>query len=141
MYTGFESATYTSFSSVPWNTYKTDITSVIVENMISPVSTAYWFYGLNNCSYLDVENLNTSMTLDMSYTFYKTGYDVSSFNIIGLDSWNVSSVTKMSYMFDSAGYSATYTLDLSGWNVSSVTSYSNFNAGVESKVIAPTWVN
>ena len=130
VYTGFENSTYNS-ASFPWYAYKTDIKSVKVENIISPVSTAYWFYELNNCSYLDLEKMDTSKTLNMSSTFYKTGYDVSSFNIVGLDNWDVSKVTYMTNMFYNAGRSATTWIigDLSSWNVSSVTNMSSmFNS-------------
>ena len=47
----------------------------------------------------------------------------------------------MHQMFFGTGKSASYTMDLSGWNVNNVTSYNNFNLNVESKIIAPIWVN
>ena len=50
--------------------------------------------------------MGTSNILDMSYIFYETGYDVSIFNIVGLDNLNVSSVTNIEYMFACAGYYA-----------------------------------
>lgn len=98
-------------------------------------------HDVSNFNIVGLNDLDTSKVTNMSSMFAYAGRSATTFNIGNLGSWDVSSVTDMSYMFFKSGYSATYTLDLSGWNVSSVTSYSDFNAGVESKVTAPTWVN
>ena len=48
----------------------------------------------------------------------------------------------MNRMFEGFGYNdSDYSLNLSMWIVPLVTTYTDFNKGVESKVIAPTWVN
>jgi len=125
VYTGFETANYTSASSVPWNEYATSIKSVSVVDEITPTSLAYWFYGLTNTSTLDLVKLNTSNVTDMSYTFRKTGYSSSTFKT-DLSNWDTSSVVKMFEMFRDAGYNATTweVGDLSNWNTSKVTDMS-----------------
>jgi len=46
----------------------------------------------------------------------------------------------MSNMFANAGYSSSlFKLDCSKWNVQKVSTYSDFNSGVESKIIIPVW--
>ena len=112
IYSGFENTDYTSACEVPWNGKASSIKSVEVKEEINPISLSYWFYGLTNTSTLNLEKLNTREVTNMSYTFYNTGYNVSSFS-----------------------------MDVSNWDVSKVTSYSFFNVGVTTKVVSPMWVN
>lgn len=125
VYTGIETNTYTS-SSVPWKYYRSTITNVVVEDIITPVSVAKWFYYFSNCSDFEVEKLDVSNTDDFSYLFYYAGKNTTTFNIRGLSSWDVSNGTTFAYMFYYAGYNAaSFDLDLSAWDVSNSTTFSN----------------
>lgn len=144
--------------------------TVVVEDEISPISTAGWFSFFESATSIDVTKLDTSKVKDMSYMFINSFYG-SDIHIIGLDNfntsnvtnmesmfayvaaemmygmvgigdisdWNVSNVTNMNNMFGNFAYNSEYTLDLSGWKVNPNVTHENFNSGVESKVIAPTW--
>ena len=61
---------------------------------------------------------------------------------LNLSGWDTSKVTNMKRMFAGVGYNdSDYSLDLSSWRVPLVTTYTDVNKGVESKIIAPVWVN
>lgn len=122
VYTGIETDTYTS-STQPWSSYKSSITSVsFVDSGIAPVSTAYWFNGMNNASLttMDLSKLDTSNVTTMNSMFLGCTKLTS---LTGLSSWDVSNVADMSYMFaNTSGIKMSLTsLDLSGWNTSACT--------------------
>ena len=184
VYAGVETETYLSNTDIPWYGYRNSITNVDIEDVISPVSTRYWFYYFENCTTMNLTKLDTSNITTMYYMFYRAGYNITSFELIGLENWDTSSVDNMEYMFSYAGQNATiwtigdlskwntssvtnmnsmfynagtnaaYTLDLStkivtrddgttykAWDVSKVTNHSNFDAGVTSKIVDPSWVS
>ena len=85
LYTGFETKSYGS-GQTPWASYAEEIKRVEFKNKISPLKTTWWFSGFNNCEYLDVGNLDTSNTTDISYMFYFT-YSISS-------KWNINIISK-----------------------------------------------
>lgn len=121
VYTGFDAVAYSSASEVPWYSIRRTIKLVKVEDKISPISTAYWFYQLNNCDSIDVRMLDTQNVTDMRHMFNGAGQKSTVFNL-DLSNWNTSSVTNMSHMFIYAGRnSTTFSLNLSGWDVSNVT--------------------
>lgn len=133
VYTGFVEAEYTSQTQTPWYNYRTNITSVTVEDTIMPISTAYWFYEFTNCTTLDVTKLDTSNVTTMKYMFGYTGSStaVTTFTITGTDNWDTSKVTNMLSLFESAGLNAKQWNigDLSKWNTSEVTNmYRMFKA-------------
>ena len=168
LYTGFETKGYGS-GQTPWFSYAEEIKRVEFKNKISPLKTTWWFSGFNNCEYLDVGNLDTSNTTDISYMFYFTGRYVNNFKIVGLEKWDVSkvittdnmfrqsgmrsktwdignisnwntkNVTNMRYMFFQTATGANFTLDLRNWDVSKVTNHDNFNTMIENKVLAPNF--
>ena len=135
VYTGFENKNYnydpdTETINTPWYSYRNDITKVIVEDEIVPISTVFWFYDLVNCSSIDVTKLNTSYTTDFTGMFYSTGYNATTFNITGMNDWNTSNVKSMRNVFSLAGRNATtWSIgDLSDWDTSNVTNmYALFN--------------
>lgn len=107
-------------STVPWEKYITSIKSVHVVDKISPTNTAYWFDGFENCTTLDLKNLDTSNVTDMYGMFWECGYNASEFKL-DLSGWDTSKVERMNYMFFGAGHNAkTFDLNLSGWNTSNV---------------------
>ena len=138
VYTGFETEEYSSSNLPPW--HYDIISSVVVEEVVSPISTAYWFY-LSNVEDYDLTNLDTSNVTSMSYMFVEDDnkYIGSPYSIVGMDNWDTSKVIDMSYMFDTTGVnSPTYNIgDLSGWDTSSVENMSHMFAS--SGPDASTW--
>ncbi len=126
VFTGFDTKTYGSLNQIPWydgDWYDTrHIKKVIVEDVIQPVSTAYWFYYFHELEYMDISKLDTSKVTNMSYTFYKLAWLSPSVTLIGFDKLNTSNVTKMTRMFCYAAVEASsFVIDISGWDVSKVT--------------------
>ncbi len=69
VYTGFETAKYTSYTRVPWSGYRYSIRHVIVKDPIRPAYTAYWFYSFQNCQDMELKMLDTSKVTDMQSMF------------------------------------------------------------------------
>jgi len=123
VYTGFINRHYSSSANIPWASYATVIESVIVENEISPTSTAHWFHNFLNCSYFELTNLNVSKVASAYGMFWDAGYNVESFQITGMNNWNTSNMSDMYAMFYQTGYSASeFEIgDLSKWDTSKAT--------------------
>jgi len=120
IYTGFEKNSYTWYDEVPWYAQKNDITSVVVEETIKPISISFWFY-MYNVSYMNVAKLDTSNVITMQRAFGSIGRNVSQLVIDGLSNWNTSNVTSMYALFREAGYSAdAFEIDLSSWDTKKV---------------------
>ena len=59
-----------SSSSAPWYSYRTSITSVIVEDGVSTnKNVSYMFYGFSNCVSMDLTGFNTTNATSMSSMF------------------------------------------------------------------------
>ena len=117
IYTGFENAKYTRASNVPWYTdgNYANITTVTFEEVVSPVSTAYWFNGFSNLTSINIEKLDTSYVTDMTSMFSGCSSLVS-LNVGGFD---VTNVVNFSNMF--SGCSNLTSLDLSGFKPNGIT--------------------
>ena len=117
-WTGIESLTPASTSDVPWlANYATAITAVDTVDIITPVSTAYWFQGMTNLASADLSKLNTSITTDMNSLFYNCS-NLSS--IKGMGSWDVSNVKNLGWLVYGCS-SLTSLDDLSSWDTSACT--------------------
>ena len=146
-YTGIETTVYTSSSGVPWKNYTYNIKSIIFNDSIKPVSTAYWFMsfdndkfteiirlkkldtsnvttmrsmfnGCQNLTSLDLSNFDTSNVTNM----YSMFYDCINLTLLDLNNFNTSNVTDMGSMFC---YCENLTsLNLSNFNTSKVTDMS-----------------
>ena len=118
-------------SDALWFQARTHILNVEIGNNIKPISTANWFLELSNMKKGDFTNLDTSSVTDMSSMFDGAGYNATTFELKGLESWDVSKVTNMSSMFRDAGNNTTtWSIgDLSNWNTSSVTDMSSMFYG------------
>ena len=90
VYTGFETETYNAEymddwlagSDVPWREKSRDVTCVVFESKISPVSTSMWFAWFENCDDFNMQKLDTSNVINMSHMFYDSGItDASSLNV------------------------------------------------------------
>lgn len=144
-----------SNSQVPWySSYATAITSIEVVDPIRPVKTAYWFYGLENCTSMNLAKMNTSLVTDMNYMFFKclnlASLDVSTFNVSnvekasgmfarcenletlsGLVNWNTQKIKDMSSIFSSCAKLETIP-GIGNWNIDSATQLDSLFAGCTS---------
>ena len=84
---------------------------------------------------------DVSKVTNMRGLFKLVGSRSNKISLGDLSKWDVSNVTTMREMFQDTGREATWYLDVSNWNVAKVTNTYRFNLKVESKVIAPKWVN
>ena len=109
-WTNFE---YSSSSVHPWtdSAYKDLVLTVVFKDLVRPSYCDYWFYGLRNCAYMNLANLDVSNVSNMSYMFSSCGYSVDT-TVVGLSNFNVSKVTNFSYMFYYSGF---VEMDLSNW--------------------------
>ena len=105
-----------SQSQWPWYGQRTPITKVIVDPGVKTAAGAYgMFYGMSNCTEMQLSNLDTSAATNMGSMFYRC----TSLASLDLSSWNTGSVTSMSNMFQQC--SGLISLDLSDWDTGSVT--------------------
>lgn len=58
-YTGFDTADYTMETQVPWYTERLRVKNVEVEDSFTPKSMSYWFCDMQNCSAINIANINT----------------------------------------------------------------------------------
>ena len=116
VYEGIETSVY---DKSPWNSYCSSVTSVsVVDSGIAPVSTAWWFYNMNNASLTTIgglDKLDTSNVTDMSGMFYNCNMLTS----LDLSSFNTSNVTNMANMF--YGCSKLTSLDVGHFDTANVT--------------------
>ena len=126
VYTGIEKDSYNN-NRIPWKQYTDDIlTSTIVDDNITPISTAYWFFTCQNLTSVNnLNKLNTSKVTAMTCMF-DDAYKLTS--VGDLSGWDTSSVTNMREMFAS-DFELTSVGDLSGWDTSSVTDMSSIFHG------------
>ena len=122
VYTGIEDGTYDGYSgkAVPWyDTYSGQIQTVVVKDVITPITTSMWFYQHRNVISMDLIKLDTSNVTNMSQMFGNCDGITS----LDLSSFNTSNVTNMREMFSGSDNLATiYVSDL--WTTDAVTSHS-----------------
>ena len=111
---------------------------------VSNVEDFYLFLGhaaqlATNVNIGDLSKWDMSSVIDAECMFHMFGYSSTSFSLGDLSSWDTSNIQNMRRMFYYTGYAANYKLNLTSWNVSKVTNHTEFNIGVTSKVLAPTW--
>lgn len=137
----------------PWNSYKDNITSIVLEGKVTNVGGGYnnLFSGLSNVvsiegiNYLDTTGVTRLNGLFASMSSLQGTLDLSSFNTssvtdmnglflsdsqltgVNVSSFDTSNVTDMGGMF--SGMSSLQTLDLSSFNTSSLTWNAYFLAG------------
>ena len=131
-----EDELYTSASNVPWNNYRSTITSIVFEDEIKPISTAYWFQDMILTN-VDFSYLNPASISDMSYMFFNATIN----SISGLNSWDLTSVLNMPCVFCGVKMDS---VDISGWNIASTkgpTNISSIFAGAElANVNISNWI-
>lgn len=114
-YRGVEEDSY-GYSTIPWLTYVSNITTVHFDNVIRPVSTVYLFGRLANLT--AIENINMLKTENVT-SMYNMFSGCNSLPKLDLSEFNTSSVTNMSAMFE--GCKALTNLDLSSFDTRNVT--------------------
>ncbi len=106
VYTGIDTAIYSSSDDVPWENSAQGIKTVTFDESfaaVQPVSTAYWFYSFLSCTAFNhLEYLDTSNVRDMSYMFY--GCNNGSLKSLDVSNFNTANVTNMSNMFYNCRY-------------------------------------
>lgn len=107
--------TFATYSDRPWNGDQAYIRTIEVGSIISPISTAYWFYD-TTCYSADLSNLNTDNVTDMNNMF-NACYNLNS---VDLSSFNTINVTSMEMMFRNC--TSLVTLDLSSFDTRSLQS-------------------
>ena len=147
LYANIENLEASSSSNIPWYSVRSNITTVTFaeDQIIQPISTAYWFNSCKNLSVINnIDLLNTSNVTNMKYMFggcYNNSFnpDVSNWdtsNVINMSgmfsncwgnsfnpdmsNWDVSNVTDMNFMFTNS-YGSSFNPDISNWDTSNVT--------------------
>ncbi len=112
VYAGIETDVY----SQPWEGYCDSIRKAeVVDEGISPVSTAFWFRDCSNLTSIEgVGKLDTRAVESMYYMFFNCPKLTS----LDLSRWNTGKVTDMECMF--WGCSSITSLNLSGWDTGAV---------------------
>lgn len=96
-YTGIENTPILPVSDLPWIDQKENISKVIFNDVVRPLSCALWFYSMSNLVGIDnLDLLDTSKTINMSYMFD----GCTNLTQLDLSNFDTSNVTDMSYMFN-----------------------------------------
>ena len=117
VYTGFETDSYW-YGDAPWfySQSSNAKTVAVVDEGIQPVSTRYWFYGMSNCTSMELSKLDTSNVTSMNFMFSGCS-SLADLDVSGFDTQNV---TNMYGMFSDC--ESLISLDLTKFDTSKVTS-------------------
>lgn len=115
---------FASAEARPWDQYKDAIYTVSIEDIVTPISTAYWFANLTNIS--GVKNISN---IDTSITKYMTGMfeGCTALTYVDVGSFKVAEVQNMDDMFKNC--SLINELDFINWNTAKVKSTTNMFQG------------
>lgn len=98
-YTGWDTDVYATtdaaVANTPWMGVATQIKSVSFVGTVSPISTAYWFFGCTNLTSVDLTNLYTNKLVYMAAMFY----NCSSLVTLDLSMLNTSNLLNCNSMF------------------------------------------
>ncbi|MBR1453403.1 MAG: BspA family leucine-rich repeat surface protein, partial [Lachnospiraceae bacterium] len=103
---------FTTSTSQPWNTFKSNITNIIIDNTVKPRKNdmSYWFTNITNLtSITNINNIDTSDTTNMQYAFASC----SNLTSVNINSFNTSNVTSVTNMFSNCNNLSTITLPTS----------------------------
>ena len=98
-----------------WHSVASSVKSVRFVDAVRPRTAYQWFYGMKNCTAMDLSKLDTSKATVMYFMFY----NCSSLSSLDLSSFDTSQVTGMDNMFYNC--SSLSSLDLSNFDTSKVT--------------------
>lgn len=148
VYTGFEDYPFDASHTPDWiwagGNYGGNMVSVIVEDVIQPISMAYWFFAFRDTTYFELDKIDTSRVTNAEGMFCVASSNITDTVIIqGITNWDVSNVTNMEAMFWDVAANAKKLIvdDITGWNVRNVTKHDRFNTEVEAAIPAPKWVH
>ena len=83
-------------TEIPWKDYQSRVTKVTIADVIAPLYTGLWFYGLTNFTTINnIEKLDTSNTVSMRNMFRAA----TAIEHLDLSSFDTGNVTDMFYMF------------------------------------------
>ena len=102
----------------PWVNSESNVSNVILNTIVSPKHTEYWFNGCSNLTLIDLSNFDTSNVTSMTGMFK----DCSSLISIDLSSLDTNNVTTIDSMFRNC--SNLTSINLKGLNTSNVTDIS-----------------
>ena len=116
-FTGIETTPFGGYADyVPWydmigpDQVFGEVTKVVFETEVAPLSTAYWFYAMENLETIEgMDNLDTSNVTSMDSMFY----NCAKLDDPDLSHFDVSYVTDFDYMF--GGCAGMTVLDLSSF--------------------------
>lgn len=94
---------------------KSSITAVEIGRPIKPTSMAYWFFGLNYCTSIDLTNLDSSRVTSMAHMFHNSTR-IASLNLDVLDTSNVTDFEGFLYEVD-----ALTSVDVTNFDTSNAT--------------------
>ena len=118
LYPRIEERVYLAPDVLPWKSYLSSITKVVVEDYgIKPVSTSNWFCRGENIVSIDLAKLDTSNTTNMS-SMFQNCYALTSVDVSHFDT---SKVTDMNKLFANDKLLVSVG-DLSNWDTRNVTS-------------------
>ena len=122
VYKMYETDAETNGTLSPWDEYADKITTVVVEDEISPYDTQWWFAGLKKVETMDLSNLDTSNVTSMRGMFRYTGSNATNFSITGLEHFDTSNVKEMSGVFNQTCDNSTscHIGNINNWDVSNV---------------------
>ncbi len=115
---------FASAAARPWDQYKDLIYSVSIEDIVTPISTAYWFADLTN-----ITGIRNISSIDTSITKYMTGMfeGCTSLSYVDVGSFNVAEVQNMDNMFKDC--SLITELDFINWDSAKIKSTTNMFQG------------
>ena len=111
-----ENDVFSSGYKIPWYSNRANVKTISARDNIMPVSTANWFYDMQNLTQLNIEKLDFKNTTRTDNMFY----NCKALTELNIGSWDTGKVTNMGSMFN--GCSKLTSLDVRSWNTSKVTS-------------------
>ena len=111
-----ENDVFSSGYKIPWYSNRANVKTISARDNIMPVSTANWFYDMQNLTQLNIEKLDFKNTTRTDNMFY----NCKALTELNIGSWDTGKVTNMGSMFN--GCSKLTNLDIGSWDTSKVTS-------------------
>lgn len=112
---GSTSYNFPNNGTAPWYSQRSNVLKVEIGSPINAQLLAYWFSGFDNCTHMDLSNLNTEGATTMRGLFL----GCSSIEAIDVSHFDTSDVTDMRDMFGAC--SGLQSLDLSSFDTHNVT--------------------
>ena len=132
-WTNFETRNYTNRTAVPWSSYASRVTKVTVQDEIMPIDTRYWFYGMYNCTEMDLANLNTKYVTYMDSMFS----GCSALTNLDLSTFDTTSLISAGGM--ASGCNNLEHLNMDGWVLLHAGSSNNDGSGTLTAVTGGMW--